>query len=547
MEQVTVNDTARSFVEKINGNFDEAGIASSLSYASSAGSFVDALNAKFGQPSNPVSVGDTSRVFVQNINASFDNLSPAEPVETGEIVMAMQAGQLNGGYSKNYATGTSSSSVSSDIWDYCHTTELIDISNCTITNVAKQSNETLTIYWFSNNFSQGGSVNTIGSIPANARYVRFQLGATNITPRDLTVTITGTAVRVKNIANATDGDRTRITFEVKKPYKLPTGVDYIGTDRLYDNGYIVLPSSYKPTGTPTDLAVFIQGTGGFSFNNGIKDDTYRETQSFIARNGIAVCCCSGVTSKYPSVQNLMFGPLFAESVASMVDYIKSNYNIGKVYMYGKSSGGMLTNFAPLVTYIGAVCVGSFAPAHGPITSKLYLHMTNYVRESMKTIAKDQLGATLPESTSEWKSSVVTNSEKWRKFDAFFSAYSSAQISDTDFKSIVAAAFDNSNARSIYGLMQYSSSVKTLLESITRPFPVPHMVWSAQDDTAVSYDGCDALCQLSQGYTLTTMRSGTGGHNADGSGTPNSADTYTPTGGETFYKAYWELVDWFKSH
>lgn len=577
MEQVALTDTAQQFVGKINDNFEEAGIVSSLSYTSNGNEFVGVLNEKFAQPNNAISVNDTGNDFVRKINENFENLAPIVPGEARVITIPMQAGILENGYSKDYAKGNSTS-ISSDIWRYMHSSQLLGLTNCTIHSVSLQSGESLSISYYNENGAYLGVVNSVSSIPSTAKFARFQVSipttvGDNLELRDLEVTITGADVRRKNAAHATDKDRTRITFEVKKPYKFPVYenddktqfYDYIGEDRLYDNGYVVLPSSYTPTGAPTDLAVFIQGTGGFYFNNGINDNTYRETQSFIARNGIAVCCCSGVTSKYPTVRNLMFGPLFCESVASMVDYIKANYNIGKVFIYGKSSGGMLTNFAPLVTYIGAVCVGSIAPAFGPITSRLYVSLGTYVRVSIKIVAKDQLDAALPDTPTiaGWRDKAVEYSKKWRMFDAFFSAYSDEQIPDDNekdieldtgetkkigFKYIIDRAFYNTNEKSIYGLMQFDDYIKKLIESLTRPFPVPHKVWCAPDDNAVSYYACEALCNNSQGYTFSALKRDTGGHNADGTGGQNNPETFTPEGGgETFYRAYWELVDWFKSH
>ncbi len=570
MDQVTVNDTAQRFVEKINDNFEEAGIASSLSYASAAGDFVDALNAKFGQPTSPVSTGDTGSEFVQNINTSFANLSPGDPGETGTILMDMQAGELDRGYSKSYEAYSSSDPVDSDIWNHCHSVEFLNIGEGAnpIQSVARQSGETLTIHWLNSDGSHGGSVSSISSIPSNARYVRFQLSSSSpiASDRKLSVTVSREVVRTKNFARRQyqNSDRTYITYEVKKPYKFPVYenddktqfYDYIGNDRLYDNGYIVLPNntyySYSPTGTPTDLAVFIQGTGGYPFINGNGDGTYKAPQTFLAQNNIAVCCCSGVTSKYPTVENLMFGPLFCESVASMVDYIKANYNIGKVYIYGKSSGGMLTNFAPLVTYIGAVCVGSLAPAFGPITSKLYVGLGTFVRDSIRIVAKDQLGAELPSSITKdkWKESAVANRAKWRMFDGFFSAYTSEQISNdelpnsVDFKDIMEAAFENNVQNSIYGLVTFNSDIRILLERLTRPFPVPHKVWCSENDNAVSYQACEKLRDYSERYTLSKLPSyPTNEHNADTGTTvrytlPNGSTIDAPIG-------YAELVDWFK--
>lgn len=572
MEQVTVNDTAQSFVGKINDNFEEAGIVSSLTYSSNGNEFVGALNEKFAQPNNAISVNDTGNDFVRKINENFENLAPIVPGEARVITMPMQAGILENGYSKDYAKGNSTS-ISSDIWRYMHSSQLLALTNCTIHSVSLQSGESLSINYYDADGVYLGVVNSVSSIPSTAKFVRFQVSipttvGDNLELRDLEVTITGADVRRKNTAHATDQDRTRITFEVKKPYKFPVYenddktqfYDYIREDRLYDNGYVVLPSSYTPTGAPTDLAVFIQGTGGFYFNNGINDNTYRETQSFIARNGIAVCCCSGVTSKYPTVRNLMFGPLFCESVASMVDYIKANYNIGKVYIYGKSSGGMLTNFAPLVTYIGAVCVGSLAPAFGPITSRLYVSLGTYVRDSIKIVAKDQLDAALPDTPTiaGWRDKAIVYSEKWRMFDAFFSAYSDEQIPDKNekdieldgetikigIKYIIDRAFYNTNEKSIYGLMQFDDYIKKLIESLTRPFPVPHKVWCSEFDNAVSYKACEILRDYSERYTLSKLPSyPTNEHNAD----TGTTVRYTLPDGSTIDApiGYAELVDWFK--
>ena len=114
MEQVATSDTAQRFVDKINDNFEEAGIASSLTYSSNGNEFVGALNEKFAQPNNAISVSDNGNDFVRKINENFENLVPIVPGEARVITMAMQAGQLDNGYSKDYAKGNSTS-ISSDI------------------------------------------------------------------------------------------------------------------------------------------------------------------------------------------------------------------------------------------------------------------------------------------------------------------------------------------------------------------------------------------------------------------------------------------------
>lgn len=564
MDQVTVNDTAQRFVEKINDNFEEAGIASSLSYASAAGDFVDALNAKFGQPTSPVSTGDTGLDFVQHINTSFANLSPGDPGETGTILMDMQAGELDRGYSVEYGGKFTDAlnvmpSIETGLWNYCHSAKLLDIGSCTVKSVATRSGETLTIHWFKSDRSQGGTC-SIGSIPSNARYLRFQLSSSSpiASDRKLSVTVEGTAYLRYNAAKRASDNRTYITYEVRKHEEFSTGYDYFGNDRIYDNGFILLPSgdygSYSPD-TPVNLAVFIQGTGGYPFNrNGYNlcyYSQYSDVLNFIANTGMAVCCCSGITSKYVAIQysyvgrqlnNMMFGPSFCESVASMVDYIKANYNIGKVYIYGKSSGGMLCNYAPLVDYVGAECAASLAPAICPIVSKVYRQTYNAV--CTNAIAR-QLGIDHTFTQSGWSSddiaAVTDYIDRWRKFDSFFASYNT--LTDVNVKDIATDAFGSSK-QSIAVVMDEKQRTKDLINSNKRSFPVPHRIWCAKDDTAVDYNACAVLCDRTDGYSLVTLADGIG-HNADMASNAEK-ENYTLPNGTVLEstKAYVEMVKWF---
>ncbi len=471
--------------------------------------------------------------------------------DDGIIRMQLQAGDLKNGYSRDY--GSRNLAVGdNNYWKYCHTTLLLDISNCTVTDVALESGETLSVSWFDADCKYVGTVNSIQEIPSTAKFVRFQLSSSSpIELRELMVTVDGSATTRKNAANplSQNDKRTYFSYEVKKPYKFDTGYDYIGADRLYDNGFILLPDTYSPTGEPTDLAVFIVGTSGYPFDRTNAPGSftnfmnmYKETEDFIALNNIAVCCCSGVTSKYGNSEKcLMFAPLFCESVANQVDWIKANYNIGKIYIFGKSSGGILGNLASLAEEIGAVCAASQAPAFCPIASMLYHGPCT----SACNIATEELGIDYTFSKNSWnetdKSVVYDNISKWRKFDGFFAT---SDLTDEQVKQVTEDCYAVGST-SITDAMKVKERTRNLINNSRRTFPCPHKVWVSKDDNAVSWEMVTMLVDVSDNYTISYLKEGGQHHSDDG---PNAERIeYTLPDGTVVIatRAYAEMVDWFK--
>ena len=562
MKQVTANDTADELIGKMNGNFTEAGHSVSFAHSQTGADFINSVNTGFGLFAERLSVSDTGNDFLGKLNRNFANLSP---VGTDTVSMPMQAGELENGASKEYGSRNSSTGTS-NYWKYLHSVSLLEISQCVITDVSLFSDETLTVHYYDSNRKFVGSTGSISSVPSSARYVRFQLSsASAITPRNLTIAISGTASTAKCLPNRSQDGRTYISYEVTKHQRFATDVDYFG-GRLYDNGFIYFPQGHDNS-EQIDLAVFIQGTSGYpfdrinktnaSYNLAHYDDYYKEPIEFLGSNGFAVCCCSGVTSKYGnSVTNLYFSPLFCESVASMVDWIKANYNVGKIYLFGKSSGGLLSNFPALVEEIGAVCVGSLAPAFCPLGSLCYRSDESCEQVGVPSQPPyHKFDSGMRSWTDNDKATVIANVGKFRKFDALFSTNN---ISDSDLATIIRDMYTINSYYGNYGRLHnaYNNTseqgleFKSLLDSSERTFPVPHMIWVATDDPSVSYNDSVILKDITnrsyseEMYYITTMASNTGGHHADYYDSRAEQETRD---GVTFSKAYWQLVDWFKSN
>lgn len=140
-----------------------------------------------------------------------------------------------------------------------------------------------------------------------------------------------------------------ISYEIE----LPTITDEVSEDlsyhgnnseRVYNNGFLILPPNYTVSGEPVPLVIFCHGTEGYTFGEQ-SIISYGEYLRFIAYNGYAVADCSAVSSKY---KNEYDGngptPLGISCYTSLYKYIANNYNIKTdgVYVFGKSSGGILT-------------------------------------------------------------------------------------------------------------------------------------------------------------------------------------------------------------
>lgn len=534
-----------------------------------------------------ITSNNNAEQFVNDLNENFAEAAAAQSgggsgsAISRTVKLQMQGGQLVNGY-----TGfTTDDSV---FKNSIHSVMMMNIEECTITNVATESGETLTIFCYDGSGAYAESVNSISDIDsATCCFVKFMLTNTSgayTYIRQLSVTVTGKPSFVKNSVPELVAKK-QFSFEVTFPSKfdsLSGENGYIGANnnaRYYDNGYIKLPPNYSQDGSPVPLVVYIHGSNGFGFDGVMSDPNlaYGPLQNFIVNNGYAVCDCSGLTnadhhkgetgySEYSGDQgaeDVFFAPSFISCINDLVKHITANYNVKDdgVYIYGKSSAGYTLHMLTQTQGLKIKAAASLAPA---ITT--FANLKHYITHQRTPTCRAfrQLG--LSEPTGSWGNEnsgdmklILDNIHVLRQIDPFFIG---TDLTDEQVKHLVKKVYgtdpnNNQNGKFYYAVLlnttgdYYDADSETILDSAVTHVTVPTKIWVADDDTAVSY--VDALMYVemaqrggSQCY-MRRMPSKTGGHHSVDTDGSAPKVYYRPKYSGTAVNipvAYAELVDWF---
>lgn len=511
--------------------------------------------------------------FVNALNTNFSQSGGGSSSSASHTVkMQLQGGQLVSGYTG--MTGTDSV-----FFQNCHTILMLGIEECTITNVATESGETLTIVCYDANGAFISNVTAISNIPSGTCYVKFMLTkSTNYASlRQLSVTVSGKPSFRKN-STPTLVAKKLFSFETSYPDYFDTtnnsasetmesrANSYMGMNnstRYYDNGFIELPPNYDPDGAPVPLVIYVHGTDGW---NGFTTGTlakYDDLMNFIVNNGYALCDCIGLTNAHKSdntnkkENDIFYGPGFITCINNLVKYINANYNVcdDGVYIYSKSSGGFTLHALTQMQGLRIRAAASLAPAISVIGN---LHYNVYDEFYAVNLVCQQLG--IDQMNSAWKSTtlnqnlvtaIVNNIHEWRQVDPLFLG---ADISDAELATLTQQLYSDSSAT--FGAsatkrdFSKSSTCMATLNERRLVVTVPTKIWIAADDDRVPYGTAKLYVDMAQRtgspVYLRRMPSGTGKHysvDADANAVKVTYQTKY-AGSVSVPMAYAEMVDWF---
>lgn len=486
------------------------------------------------------------------------------------ISMAMQGGRLASGVTE----GKVASASSSNFFNYMHTVLMLGIEYCTVSNVALESGETLTISYYDGNGGFLGTATSMSNVPSNACYVRFMVGKSSAytVERMLQVTVLGKPMFQKSSAPSTDLTYRHFAFDTVKTHaaepegtieenaatnsaqKTRTG-SYLGdSSRVFDCGWVMFPPNYTPDGEPVPLVVYCHGTTGYpslyaDASERTAESLYAEGVRFLCNNGYAVADCSGLTSAdNPNNSNCSLGmPSHRTSIVNMVKYLTANYNIcdDGIYIYGKSAGGFITHSLAYMQPIKIKAAGAMNPA-----ICLLLSQKNHTTQKLPCVKNtaSQIGS--PEITfTAWgddaKQYFIDNIARWRQIDAFFQG---VDLTDEQVAQIVSACYDADTNQ-----IKNVATATQIVNSAKRFISCPTLIFSDPADTSVAHDTMLKYTQMAQRtgspVYLRTMPAQSGHHHSTDTGTDTESPiktTYkTKYGGEVeITVAYAELVDWF---
>lgn len=417
------------------------------------------------------------------------------------------------------------------------------------------------------------------------RYIGYEAGGGTLTPpddaayikmvvyRDTEFPLTKSLVVTSNLSSIelvkNGGSRNKNTsigciYEVKMPY---VPIDVPGTEtgmvantqRIWDRGYLQLPTDYSAIGKKSPLILFCHGTNGYDFSNG--SHLYADLLQFFTHNGFVVADCDGQTAYYGTdlYDNLVNtidskqNPLLISCYVSFVNWCIRDYNIDpdKIYIMSKSAGGLISTWLGYYAPFKVRAIANLAPA---------LVMAG---QSWVVTAVDSLNFWLQRlglsgrTVSKWlsgsgdKDYVLANLDKIYGFDPFFTG------SDLDYEDVLTEMYNtpkgsgSTESQKAANAYAANATLMAMIDSGKKNQPVPIKIWCAEDDDTVPYMWCkkyqDMVRRGNGICSLRTMPSGTGGHHSVDTGADAPQTTYACSDGtsQTIPVAYAETLEWFK--
>lgn len=323
---------------------------------------------------------DNGNDFVSKLNENFaecgaagsvdGNISVEVPLQGGDLKSS--TGYVDGRWCASGASNGVGTWTDDNFYKYLHTPLYLSLKGNAVKSVTVPTDSTLTIFCYDDTFTlltSNGVVNAVANIPSTARFVKFQLynsiGYNQVSA--LSLTLAAQPEWVKNTGAAYvpqwfnyDCNPPKIWDDSSytTPHEMPTdsSVD-ADTTRYHDNGCVILPPNYSPSGTPCKVVLWFNGDNCAWFINHDPYGTqvYEQNFKYFLAQGYAVVMCSGYTSMWHNEQGAgeaslwvsRLTPAYIASVRAFYDRLMANYNFDPAFYLGAKSagGGMLMHTA----------------------------------------------------------------------------------------------------------------------------------------------------------------------------------------------------------
>ena len=510
------------------------------------------------------------------------------------VSMQMQMGKIDTtGANEGYIARNTATNSDDDFNNYCHTILMLGIENCTVSSITTQTGESLTIFCYGYDSTNGGPliyktfVTDPSNIPANTCYIKIMLSNNNgfDVMRQLEVKVAGKPTFIKNITLASNTPQ-YFSFETSYPSIAETSTPsdtYMGTGggvsiNCYDNGFIVLPPNYHAQDAAVPLILYCHDKGEFGWNSTIDVGSKNaRIFSFLANNGYAVCDCYGLTSNHKSSVNAYYAPSYVSSIACLLKFIYANYNIRTdgIYVCGKSSGAFISLLLPYLQGFKVKAAAGLSPVISPLIGLTFSDNV-YGNSIFAGLIWQQLGistnATI--SSSEWSNKVLgsdrgnhdldtytayLNIPLLRRYDALFKTIN---LTDEELKAFMAQYYikNQSNIDGLYNNLINDNGVETAAKNVINSGKIttkcPVKLWCSEGDIDVAANSKWFVKWCKDGGSPAYLRKFPAG--TEGTGNVPSHDlvdtignndlkiSYTPKFGNNVYEtiAICEMVDWF---
>lgn len=341
-----------------------------------------------------INTNSTGAEFIRDINDNFaecmtggsgdGNVSINVPLQGGDLKTA--TGYVDGKWCQSFSRSEYQTGkwkvfgmwTDDDFYKYLHSPLYLSLKGNEVKRVVTMpSGSTLSIFCYDDTFtllSENGVVSDVANIPTTAKYVKFQIykssGYSQV--QALAIALASEPEWVKNTGTAYVPQWFNFDCKPPKmwddanyttPHQMPIDMSADADDtRYHDNGCVILPPNYSPTGKPCKVVLWFNGDNCGWF---IQHDpflgasgnlsTYDANFKYLADCGYAVVMCGGYTSMWKDEQGSgdssfwvsRLTPAYIASVRAFYDRLMENYNFDPAFYLGAKSagGGMLMHTA----------------------------------------------------------------------------------------------------------------------------------------------------------------------------------------------------------
>lgn len=531
---------------------------------------------------------ETGSAFIGKLNRNFAECSTVGTDGNVSVSVPLQGGDLK--TATGYVDGRLCTAASTPVWTddnfykYLHTPCYLSLKGNKVKGITVPTGSTLSVFCYDDAFSllSGGVVNDEDNIPESTAYVKMQLynpnGYAQVLALDMVLAAAPEWVKNTGVAYSMQW----FNYDCHPPklwddanyttlHQMPTdGTADVDNTRYHDNGCVILPPNYSPTGKPCKVVMWLNGDNcAWFINHGIDTaNVYSDNFKFLNACGYAVVMCSGYTSMWKGEDgstnvgwwNSRITPAYIASIRAFYDRIMTNYNFDpQVYIGAKSAGGSmllhtaLTRPFPIRAAAGMSVIVSvidtirFSVAKSNKSWHKMFGCVNWNSFSLsnvhgKTGTKIYNGSGATSTQTANANLILANKDKYRLLEPF------TMNSDIDFDAFVAQVLAISEP--FNDGADYPSALTDVIFAAHKVCTTPIKYWCATKDEAVPYTWHKIMAEwINRNGGIAELRSYTGsdGDHYTFAGNGNKTATVsTPFGGSrTASIGFIEAVEWFK--
>ena len=543
-----------------------------------------------------INANSTGNQFIQDINDNFaecisgsgdGSVSVKVPLQGGDLKSA--TGYVDGRWCAVGASGGTGTWTDDNFYKYLHTPCYLSLKGNKVKSVTVPTGSTLSIFCYDETFTllENGVVNIEANIPAKASYVKIQLYNSSgyASVMALSVTLAVQPEWVKNTGEAYVPQFFNYDCKPPKlwddanysaPHQMPTD-DTADADntRYHDNGCVILPPNYSPTGKPCKVVLWFNGDNcpWFIMHNPFTNadgtiSAYDANFKFLNACGYAVVMCSGYTSMWKDEQGAnnsslwvsRLTPAYIASARAFYDRLMANYNFDLAFYLGAKSagGGMLMHTAQTRPFpIRAAAGISVGVCQFEVMRHSYIGTQKTMQKRLgcsnwDSFVLSQNGsgatATLIHTGSGANANQLADAARLSANIAIYQKTEPFTIgSDIDFEAFATQVLALTNP--FNGGADYPSALTNVIYAAHKVMLTPLKLWCATKDDATPYTWHKIMVEwITRCGGIAELRSYTGsdGGHSTFSGTGNKTATYiTQYGGnKTASIGFIEAVEWF---